>query len=84
MKVKTITPCEAAWIEFQGDDTTYLRFGADNWMFRAGESIEAEYNCTEHEAAYQAASKLSAKPATPPKPSPPTGRSLTGWPRHWR
>jgi hypothetical protein len=55
VKVSEITPCEAFWVEFEGDETTYVRFGPGSWMYRVGEILEPEYDCAEHEAAYQAA-----------------------------
>jgi hypothetical protein len=55
MKVSEISPCAAHWIEFEGDKRSWLRFGPHSWMFTAGENMETEYDCEEHEAAYQAA-----------------------------
>ena len=54
MKIKKVTFTSSAWIEFENDDTIYLRLSADNWMYRVGESLEAQYDCSSLENAYQA------------------------------
>lgn len=38
-------------VEWKGDE--YYRFGSDNWMYPAGMSLEAVYDESELEAAYQ-------------------------------
>ncbi len=38
-------------LEWKGDE--YYRFGSDNWMYPAGMSLEAVYDESELEAAYQ-------------------------------
>jgi hypothetical protein len=38
-------------IEWKGEE--YYRFGPDNWMYPAGMSLEAVYDESELEAAYQ-------------------------------
>ena len=53
MKIKDVQPVRAEAVTTDEDFGDCMRYGADNWMRRYGESWEPEFDCAELERAYR-------------------------------
>ena len=51
-RVTDVQPISGELIEFEEQDS-HIRYSADNWVWRIGESTETVFDCTELEGAYQ-------------------------------